>query len=305
MNAAICLTLYGVVLAWLSPALLDRLTRDGTSPRLSVALWLSAIAVAAVAWVGAGAGLIVNFVATHRGSEPVRYCLDVLLAVHRFGWVGDLMLIAVAVAGVAASAVLVRRVLQTLRRLSARSCEHAHAAHLLGTGARSNGVVVLPSEQRAAYCVAGRPSAIVVTSGAVSSLGADELAAVLAHERAHLRARHPQLLMVLKSLATTMPGLPLVRRGADAVARLVEMCADDVAARRYGPDAVLRSLAALAGQPRAVGTLGAADTAVLARVMRLANPVDAGTSRCHGAVVAATIVALVLAPPVVLVAGHL
>lgn len=303
MSATICLMSYGAVLAWLCPALLDRLTRSGVSPRLSVAVWLSALVVAATVWVVAGIGLIANFTATHWGADPVRYCLDVVLAVHRFGWIGDLVLIAAAVAGVVGTALVARRIVHTLRRLSARSCEHAYAAHMLGAG--GDGVVIVPSDERAAYCVAGRPSAIVVTSGAVSSLAADELSAVLAHERAHLRGRHPQLMMLLKALAATLPRLPLVRVGADAVGRLVEMSADDAAARRHGRDTLLSGLVALAGQPRATGAaLAAGDTAILARAMRLADPAGAGVRLRQQFILVTVLATVIVAPATLLVLAH-
>ena len=51
MTGTACLLMYGAGLAWLGPALLDRITRSGVSPRLSVAVWLAAITVVAVVWV--------------------------------------------------------------------------------------------------------------------------------------------------------------------------------------------------------------------------------------------------------------
>lgn len=66
--------------------------------------------------------------------------------------------------------------------------EHAHTARILGAPTTRPGVVILAAEEAAAYCVAGRPDAIVVTSGAGATLGEPELAAVLAHERRIYRA---------------------------------------------------------------------------------------------------------------------
>lgn len=303
MSAGICLVAYGAILVWLCPALLRRLTRSGLSPRLSVVVWLAAIMVAAVVWVVAGVGLIADFTVVHWGAEPVRYCLDMVLAAHRIGWAGDLVLIAAAAAGVLGTALVTRRIVHTMRRLSARSCEHASTAHMVG--AAGDGVVIVPSDERAAYCVAGRPSAIVVTTGAVSTLAADELSAVLAHERAHLRSRHPQLMMLLKALAATLPRLPLIRVGADAVGRLLEMAADDAAARRHGRDTLLRGLIALAGQPRAPGTaLAAGDTAILARVMRLADPAGVGIRLRQQCALVTVLAAVIVAPATLLVLSH-
>lgn len=295
MTGVLCLLVYGAVLAWVCPPLLHRLTRAGTSPRLSVAVWLTAIVVTAGVWLTAGIGLAADLAVGHVPATPVRYCLDVVLALHRLGWIGHLALAGIMLAGLAISVVALGRILRTLRVLSARSRDHAHTAHLVGTA--HDDVLVVASEHAAAYSVAGRPSAIVVTSGAVSTLEDDELRAVLAHERAHLRGRHPQLLMVLTSLVTTLPGLPLIRAGAEAVGRLVEMSADDAAARHHGNEAVLSGLVAFSAEPFS-------DTAVLARTQRLLAPAGRSVQLRHHLVLIATMAIMAAAPVAILMLGH-
>lgn len=49
------------------------------------------------------------------------------------------------------------------------------------------GALVVDHDIAAAYCLPGRRSQVVLTSGAMEALDEDELRAVLAHERAHLR----------------------------------------------------------------------------------------------------------------------
>ena len=95
-------------------------------------------------------------------------------------------------------------------------------------------LVVITADRPAAYCVAGRPHAIVLTTAAVRTLDSVQLGAVLAHEDAHLAGRHHHLLMVLRALADSLSRLPLFTRGAEAVAALLEMCADDTAIRGHG-----------------------------------------------------------------------
>lgn len=126
------------------------------------------------------------------------------------------------------------------------------------------------------------------------------MAAVLAHEPAHLSSgRHLQLMMLLRALASSMPRLPLFRNAVDAVGPLVEMCADDAAARRYVRRAVLGGLVALAGQPRATGSaLAAADTPAVARALRLAEPVPNGARLRQLVVLGATLASLVGTPVV-------
>jgi Zn-dependent protease with chaperone function len=174
----------------------------------------------------------------------------------------------VMIAGLAALWRYCRRVQRAQRRTRA----HAEAALLAGRplpGGR--GTVVLDDPRPAAYCVAGRPAAIVITSSALAVLDQPQLAAVLAHERAHLHGRHHLLATVTKGLTAAFPGVPLFTRGAAEVARLAEMAADDNATRSAGRPALVTALLAIAtGAP--VPGLAAAACAVPDRVERLLNP---------------------------------
>jgi beta-lactamase regulating signal transducer with metallopeptidase domain len=165
--------------------------------------------------------------------------------------------------------------------------------------------VVIDADEPAAYCVAGRPPAIVVTSAMLAVLGDDELCAVLAHERAHLAGRHLTVLSALRSLASVFPNLALITVGAAEVARLLEMCADDAAVRRHGHAALLSGLSSLvAAGP--VEALAAADIAVLARAERLtARPTVWIRLRAHAALTAGMMIMLAapLAGPLLALLG--
>ena len=113
--------------------------------------------------------------------------------------------------------------------------------------------MVLDDPRPAAYCVAGRPAAIVLTSGALAVLDPPQLGAVLAHERAHLAHGDHRLHTLTQGLAAAFPGIPLFARGAAEVARLTEMSADDTAARASGRPALVAALLAIA-----TGTAGPA-----------------------------------------------
>jgi Zn-dependent protease with chaperone function len=124
-----------------------------------------------------------------------------------------------------------------------------HRVGVLGTGvcpSQNVETVVLDAAEPAAYCVAGRPRAIVITRGALASLDDQQLAAVLAHERAHMTGHHAQLVAVLRGLAATFPSVGLFGEAAQQVSRLLEMCADDTAARQHGPAPLLAGLLTLA-----------------------------------------------------------
>jgi Zn-dependent protease with chaperone function len=139
--------------------------------------------------------------------------------------------------------------------------------------AAAGDAVVLDHPAGAAYCVPGT-SVVVVSTGVLRALEAAEVAAVLAHERAHLRARHDVVLLPFLVAARLLARVPGVRSMGEAVALLVEMCADDDAARTHGRDVVHRALVRLA----AAGTVGppgtlAATGAAGVRARRLAAPV--------------------------------
>src|ERR1022692_2283799 len=67
------------------------------------------------------------------------------------------------------------------------------------------GALVVDHPAAAAYCVPGLRSAIVISAGTLELLDQAELAAVLAHERAHLRARHDLVLLPFPALVRAFP----------------------------------------------------------------------------------------------------
>ena len=276
MSVAVCLLLYSFTVAVLGPRLLTRLTRAGVAPRLGVAAWLAAIGSVVGSWVIAVAFLAVELF--HHGDQPghtVSACLATLreAAAGRAGVLVQIGLFLLAMVAVAAVAVLVWRLSRSVLRARASTHDHARMTRLAGRHIDGLEAVILDAPQRIAYCVPGRPNTIVVTSAAVTALDARHLDAVLSHERAHLAGRHHLILALTRGLATILPRVELVTIGAAQVARLLEMCADDVAARTHGPATVLGALLALSGAaPIPCGALGATGVGVLARATRLATP---------------------------------
>ncbi|MGL5931241.1 MAG: M48 family metalloprotease [Dermatophilaceae bacterium] len=97
-----------------------------------------------------------------------------------------------------------------------------------------------------AYCIPGRRGRVVVSDGILETLDDAEVEAVVAHEGAHLRARHDLLLEFFSVVHEAVP--PVVRSEAALaeVRLLVEALADRVAARHVGEIATARALVALA-----------------------------------------------------------
>lgn len=116
-------------------------------------------------------------------------------------------------------------------RMRTHTLRHARTARVIGQRLPGTDAVVVDTADRLAYCVAGRPKTIVITTGALDALVPDQLGAVLAHERAHLIGRHHLLLASVRGLAAAAPWMRLFRDGATEIALLLEMCADDSAAR--------------------------------------------------------------------------
>ncbi len=200
-------------------------------------------------------------------------------ATGRWGLVGALRLVSLA-----ASAALLALLVWVLAAAVAAVLRARHRQRtLLGLLAHNDpkvpGALVVDHPAAAAYCVPGLRSAIVISAGALDLLDQAELAAVLAHERAHLRARHDLVLLPFTALLRAFRWSAIARAANSEVALLVEMLADD-RARKFRParelaTALLRVGVSGGGQAPA-GTLAAAGTAadgqLAARVTRLLRP---------------------------------
>lgn len=91
---------------------------------------------------------------------------------------------------------------------------------------------------------------VYVAEALPDALAPDEVAAVLAHERAHCRRRDPLRLSLMRFASRALFWLPALRRVADAFADEVELRADALAGR-HRRAALARALVALAAWPAA------------------------------------------------------
>lgn len=276
MTVAICLLLYSLVVAVFAPRLLARLTRAGVAPRLGIAAWLMAAGSVLASWSVAVVALLVELLRNWtQPGEILAACVTTLQGVAA-GEAGVLVqsgLVALTAIAIAAMTVLVWRCGRSLLRARTRTHRHASMARVVGRRMAGLDAVVLDAPERVAYCVAGRPHTIVVSSAALAALDDDHLAAVLTHERAHLTGRHHLLLAATRGLATNLSRIELFTTAASEVATLLEICADDAAVRRHDPRTVLGALLTLSGGASIpAGALGATGVGVLARAERLAEP---------------------------------
>lgn len=154
---------------------------------------------------------------------------------------------------------------------------------LRAVGEVRDGMVVADWAKPMAVAVPGtahQPGHLLVTTGILRLLDADERRVLFAHEQAHLDHRHHRLVAAAAAAAAVNPLLTPVR---DAVTYLVERWADEEAAaqvgdRRLAAKAVAR--AALAGSgPEPTAALGIDGGAVVRRVRALSQATPAQLHR--------------------------
>jgi len=310
VTAALALLGYAITAGCFAPALLVPLTRRGASVRPGLAAWLTAMASVPVS-AALGAALTVEAAEADWPALTRLVCQQVAGTacspqVYRSGLYSAGVAVLAAASTLVVAAALWRYGRRTQRAVASTRL-HARAALLAGRELDGAGAVVLEDPRPVAYCVAGRPAAIVVTSGALAVLDKPQLAAVLAHERAHLAGRHHLLAMLTRGLAAVFPGVPLFARGSVEVGRLAELAADDAAARSVGRPALVAALLAIAtgtavpaAAPvtRAVppGALAASGHAVPARVERLLDPPGPAAAAMFGLALALASAAFILVP---------
>jgi len=286
VTVAAVLAAYAAIAGLAGGSLLRRGRWAARDPLPGIVVWLAATWSVIVATALAGLSLAVDSTAVGTQlSAMIGACIIRLRSAYATpggimaAWPGLFVTTAVTAWAVLAAV----RYLGTDRRFALR---HAEAARLVGRKAPALGAVLLDHAVPAAYSIASRPPTVVVTSAALRALDATQLAAVLAHEQAHLRARH-QLLRALARIARrAAPFVPLCRHADEQVATLVELHADDVATRVSGTAPLAAALAILATatpsgpSPGMAPGLSATSADVLARIHRLLRPaVPAGPLR--------------------------
>lgn len=294
------LLLFAGALATLAPSVLGRARWAYRSPQLGIAAWYAVLAAVLSAVFAATAALLVL---PYSGTAAVcvvawRWCVQA--ARGDYGTAGQLAAaIMVLVTGALAGRLVVSGV-GFVRTQRAHRRRHLQMLRLAGRDAPELGATVVTCAEPAAYMVAGQHRRVVITTGAVAALRDEELAAVLAHERAHAAGRHDVLLNGVRVLRSAFPWLPLFRLADQQLVRLVEMRADEVAAMHHRPINLARALVTMAGAaspPVPAGAVAATGGDAVARLGRLLDPPDRLTAvQCGvigtGAAVMATAPAL-------------
>ncbi|QES07588.1 M56 family peptidase [Streptomyces venezuelae] len=258
---------------FLVPWLVVRARWAQQAPRLALAVWAACGALFAAATALVPAQLVLPIESSHRLADMM-YALrppTVGQLLHLDGRERFAFALSLAVLSLPAAA-FVRR-LARARRMRVR---HAGVLRLVGRYDPALRATVLDDDRPAVYCLPGRSRRVVVSSGAVDTLTPAQLAAALAHERAHISGRHHLLVAATEAFAAVFARLPLARHGGAAVPLLLEMAADDRALRRCTRDALATALYALASgrAPRSAFAAGGPSAAL--RMRRILTPHSAG-----------------------------
>jgi Zn-dependent protease with chaperone function len=295
VTIAVVLVAYAVCVGTLGARMLGRAKWTARAPLLAMVTYLAA-GWSVVAALGlAGLTLAVHTTALGGGlSHLIGACVLRLRAT--YATPGGAM-----VAGLGltlAGAVVARTALSAMTHLRAagrQALQHAQTARLVGRPEPALGATLIDHPQPAAYCVAGRDPTVVLTTGAVQALDADQLAAVLAHERAHLTGRHHRLIAMARIGRQVLPFVPLMRDADAQVARLAEMHADDAATRTCEPAPLATALVILAAGASPAPALAAAATDAVQRIQRMLGPAEP-LGRTRRRLLRTTAAALALAP---------
>ncbi|WP_083418088.1 M56 family metallopeptidase [Pseudofrankia sp. BMG5.36] len=267
------LTGYILAMLFLAPRLLRGAGWTRRAPRLGIGLWVAACLSTVAAVCLLGALLVVPLLTV--GHAIMSLIMACGISPHHVS--STAVSLAMDAAGLGVMTIVAGRILYATATvaLPQRQLRRRHAAVLRALGHRHptrGDVLVVEHPVPAVYCLPARRRLVVVSESALSLLDPPLLDAVIAHEYAHLRGHHYLITTVTAVLARAFPGLPLFTTADDEVRQLVEMAADDSAARRSTPHTVARALLDLvAGQPPAP-VLGMAGGSAAERVRRLLAP---------------------------------
>jgi Zn-dependent protease with chaperone function len=302
---------YLLVLAVLISAAASRLLPGAKwvfrAPGLGLAAWHAVLAGVVASGVAAAISPLVGWpMARKTVCVWWAMCLDALTgglgwAGRVFGWVavGVVLLMAARAA---------RALARAARDIVHMRQQHRDALALIGRHDAELRAIVVADDRPAAYSLPGRDG-VVITSGALAVLPARQVAAILAHERAHARGRHHLLLASARLLSGAFPAVAVFAEAHRQIDRLVELHADDVAAREHCRIELARALVACAEAAARPSSMAIPVMAVAAhggdaleRVNRLLRP-PATMPRRQRLSITVGLTALVFAPIAVGVLG--
>jgi Zn-dependent protease with chaperone function len=274
-TTAAALAVLAALLAWPVPALLARARWPRRDPLVALVCWQAIGLAGGLSIIGA---LLVHGLAPWGHSLPEAWWHWVTRRPAEAPVRGDHW-VTQTLAAVLAAELLGVLLLSWVRTARTRR-RHRELLELVVQPAAVPDARLLDHPAPVAFCIPGAKPLLVLSSGMVAELDDGQLAAVVAHERAHLREHHHLLLLPFVAWEAALPVLPAAGRAHAAVRALVEMRADDVALGSLTGSAPRRTLAQAivvaaggaggAGVPD--GALAVTGSALGTRVTRLIDP---------------------------------
>ncbi|MGY1634030.1 M48 family metalloprotease [Geodermatophilus sp. SYSU D01186] len=272
---AAALAVLAALLAWPVPVLLARARWPRRDPLVALVCWQAIGLAGGLSIIGA---LLVHGLAPWGHSLPEAWWHWITrhpaeAPVRGDHWVTQTL------AAVLAAELLGVLLLSWLRTARTRR-RHRDLLELVVQPAAVPDARLLDHPAPVAFCIPGAKPLLVLSSGMVAELDDGQLAAVVAHERAHLREHHHLLLLPFVAWEAALPVLPAAARAHAAVRALVEMRADDVALgsltgaapRRTLAQAIVVAAGGAGGAGVPDGALAVTGSALGARVTRLIDP---------------------------------
>lgn len=215
------------------------------TPGTAAAVWFFALALRALAAVGAAAFVFVYLPQTETFAAAADWCWA--LVTHHLGLSGHPLAHAAVVLPALTIACTLLWVLFGLTRAGV-ALWLLLARRSLGRGPMGS-IVVAGGEVMVAATGIGR-ARVVVSEEALGAMDSDELEASVAHELGHIRRRHRPLLLLASGfggLARLLPGTRTAQRG---LAFSLERDADEYAVRATRDPLALASAICKAARPR-------------------------------------------------------
>ncbi|BBX25490.1 M56 family metallopeptidase [Mycolicibacterium alvei] len=278
--SALAFTLVALALVGPVPAVLARATWPLRAPRAAIVLWQSIALAAVLSAFSAGIAIASRLFVPGPDGRPTA---TITSEIEALGWPLWLLLVVVFTLTLLIGGRLCLAVIQVAVATRRRRAHHRMMVDLLGKSREAvpahlctahrplagDGLRILDVAQPLAYCLPGVRSRVVVSEGTLTTLSDNEIAAILTHERAHLRARHDLVLEMFTAVHAAFPRFVRSANALDAVRLLIELLADDAAVRTAGPTPLARALVACASGRTPSGALAAGGPTTVIRVRRL------------------------------------
>ncbi|WGD36955.1 M56 family metallopeptidase [Lysinibacter sp. HNR] len=232
MLTILALLALALVLMVIAPAILTRGCWQVMHPRTALALWYGSFLLGCSALAASMIFAVLSGInAGHAQSPPEAIFLTIL------AW----MTLAITGGFIAFIAMSSEPILRSYKRSTAQITPLIHSQE-----ERSRFILArFHSDEYVACTFPGREPLIVVSSALEDALTPPQFQAVLAHEYAHLRQRHGWITRIAEINALCVPRLAAGRSLLRATLLLVELIADDTAARQAGPVHLANALSRL------------------------------------------------------------